>query len=406
MRAIGRWALFLGACVSSLGISLIASSRFLESDRPYLASTIYPLNVEAVLTLVVRALSSESAAQRLDDFEEQIRRQIPTNAGDARLYSVLGEIYRQRGNTAAANAMFGHALHLAKTEVNALKWDILRLLTDGDYASALNQLDVMFRRWPDNIVSIAPVLPEVFSDQEAYPLLLRRLEQLPPWRIALLRALSAGNGPNLDFASQLIIDLTPGAAPPSNAEIAQITSPLFSQKQYDAAYLTFLLTLSPEQRPLSGFIFNGSFAGSPSARHFDWNLRSQPGVKVNFGSPSTGLSIEFANTPVRGIGVEQYLSLPPGDYQFEANMSAEAAHLPKSLFWTIDCADPTSRVLSLEIDSGDYRDRVKHGKFSVIPGSCRLYVLRLQTTALAENWNDRYRGRVFAKNVRIETVPL
>lgn len=394
----------------------IASSRRLESDDPRLALALYPLNAEALLAQATDALGRAEADAPLgemegplDEIERKVRAAIPLDAGDARIYSLLGEILRRRGQEEAAYAMFDHALVLARTEIHALQWSIQRAVDDGDYRQAVERLDVMFRRWPERIEPLAGALPAVFSSPEGYAALLERIGAGPPWRPRLLSVLGGDAAPDLGFAARLLQDLAVSSLPPTPGETARLLAGLFKRKQYDLAYRTFLLTLAPQEKELSGLVFDGAFRQAPSARRFDWAVRRQPGVTLTLpaglgDSPSgAGLSVEFNGTPVQRVGVEQYLHLPPGGYEIEIKASAVAAELPKALLWSLDCLDPGQPVLRTDVPAGSYSDRIVAARFSV-PQNCPVQLLTLRTNAVAESWSNRYGGRILFHHIRISAV--
>lgn len=345
----------------------------------------------------------------LEQMERAVRAAVPLNAGDARIYSLLGEILRRRGQDEAAYAMFDHALVLASTEIHALQWSIQHAVEAGDYRRAAQQLDAMFRRWPERIGPIAAAVPGVFSNAAGYEALLDLVRATPPWRSKLLGELSGDAAGDAGFAARLLQDLAVGPSPPTPAETARLLAGLFKRKQYDLAYRTFLLTLAPQEKDLSGYVFDGGFRQAPSGRRFDWTVRQQPGVTLTLPSgdgrsPSgEGLALEFNETPVLRIGVEQYVLLPPGAYELEVKATAVAADLPKSLLWSLDCIDPGQPVLRADVPPGDYRDRILRYSFS-IPQNCPAQVLSLRTKAVAESWSNRYSGRVLFHHIRISAA--
>lgn len=390
-------------------ILAIASSRHLEASNPDAALAFYPLNTEALLAGAVARLNRQDADRAIDKMEEQVRAAVPDNAGDARIYSLLGEILRRRGQTEAAYAMFDHALTLASTEIHALQWSIHRAVTAGDHDKAVAALDVMFRRWPDRIRPFAAAVPQVFSLPDSYAALLETVAQTPPWRTPLIVALADFSSGNLAFTARLLQDLTLGSTPPTNPETAHLLASLFRHKQYDLAYRTFLLTLSPQEKDLSGFVFNGLFRQGPSGRRFDWMIRQQPGIVLTLPAGSAdsasgqGLLLEFGGTPVLRVGLEQNLLLPPGAYQMEFAASATGAELPKSLLWAIDCIDPGQPVQRVEVPDGTYQNRTIRGTFT-IPQNCPLQSLTLRTNTMVESWSNRYGGRVLFHSIRISAV--
>jgi len=388
---------------------VIASSRRLENDRPNLALRLYPLNAEALVARTISALDRRDGDVSLEDIERNVRAVMPLNAGDARVYSLLGEILRRQGQNDAAYAMFDHALTLASTEIHALQWTISRAIETGDYRQAMERLDVLFRRWPERIGPIAVAVPGIFSEPASYVVLLDRIKAVPPWRSKLLDELSGDTAQEPCFAARLLQDLAAGPSPPTPSETARLLASLFKRKQYDLAYRTFLLTLAPQERDLSGFVFDSAFRQGPSDRRFDWVVRQQPGIVVSLpaesgnGSLGEGLSLEFNETPVLRIGLEQYVLLPPGAYEIEIKASAAAADLPKSLMWSLDCLDRSQPVLRADIPGGDYRDRTLRYGFSV-PINCLAQVLTLRTSATAESWSNRYSGRILFHHVRISAT--
>jgi hypothetical protein len=390
---------------------VIASSRQLEETSPQLALKLYPLNTDALLAWGVQTLGGTGSDTAIETIESSARSAIPLNAGDARIYSLTGETMRRQGQDTAAYAMFDHALLLAKTEIHALQWSIQRAVEKRDYEEVTNRLDVLFRRWPERIKPLAEALPVVYSNPDGYSALLSRIGENPPWRWWLIAALTADTSKDVGFARRLVQDMAVGRSPPTAVETAEVLAALFKREQYSDAYRTFLLTLAPAERELSGFVFDGSFQQGPSARIFDWSVRQQPGVTTSLpqkadahpGQPGGGLSLEFNNTPVLNVGVEQYLLLPPGGYGIDLEASAFAARLPKGLVWTVACRGSGKQLLNLDVPEGDYKDRTIDARFSV-PDDCPIQVLRLRTNAIAESWSERYSGRVLIHALRISVV--
>jgi hypothetical protein len=389
----------------------IASSRRLEQTNPEFALKLYPLNADAMLAWGIQALSGKVGDASLEPIEHRARAVIPLSAGDARIYSLIGEVMRRRKQGPAAYAMFDHALLLAKTEMHALQWSIQHAAEEGDFRQVAKRLDVLFRRWPERIEPLAGALPAVYSDPGAYSLLLSQMGENPPWRSQVISALTADPVEDVGFAARLVQDMAVGRSPPTLSETARVLSGLFKREQYDIAYRTFLLTLAPAERDLSGFVFDGAFRQGPSARIFDWNVRHQPGVSLSLppsgdaglNSSAQGLSLEFNDTPVLRVGIQQTLLLPPNDYALEFKASAFAAELPKGLMWGLKCSKSGKQILTLDVPAGDYKDRTVDAAFTV-PKDCPVQVLDLHTSAIAESWSERYSGRVLIESIRISTV--
>lgn len=358
------------------------------------------LSVEAVLTYSSKVIASADSAAQLNDAEEQLRSAVPFNSGDARIYSLLGEIARKKGERSIEVEMFDHALTLAPTERLALLWAIQSAVIDSDYEKASENLDVLFRRWPDEIKRLASIIPAFFQNSEAFSIFSEKLTAAPPWRQALINVMSEEKSPNKAFTAQLLTELASGPNPPTTEDTRTILASLFKEKQYDLAYQTFLLTIPQNERKLSGYIFDSEFEVPTTNRIFGWQIRQEPGAKITSPVEPKGALIEFSNTPITRLGLQQILKLTPGTFTIEYGVSASRAVMPKSLIWNLKCFEQPQSILNSEVPQGDYDDRAISVNF-IVPQSCPVQILSLKSTAMVESWNDRYSGRVLFKYIHI-----
>jgi hypothetical protein len=269
-------------------------------------------------------------------------------------------------------------------------------------------MDVLFRRWPSQIAPLADIVPQIFAAAESYQMLLARFEKNPPWRRGLISAL-ARQPQSLAFLARLLPDLTAGPTPPAGTELNAVLSALVQQKRYDVAYRTFILTLTPEEQAVSGYIHNGRFQISPSERPFDWQIRDHPGLTISFpgvngGHDGGGLRVQFNNTPVRNLSLRQTLLLPSGEYEFEVTISAQNASLPKGLLWRIACAGTNKVIADAPVAPGTYQAMPSKVMLTIPNDDCPLQTLFLTTKAIGENWNDRYSGVAIFDDFRVTAV--
>lgn len=358
------------------------------------------INVDAVLSYSSKVIASGVSETQLSDVEQLLRSAMPFNSGDARIYSLLGEIARREGQQSVEVQMFDHALTLAPTEKFALLWSIQRAVLENDFAIASEKLDLLFRRWPDEIKRLASIIPVLFHSSDAFAIFSEKLSAGPPWRKALLNAMSQDTSPNSAFAAQLLTELSSGPNPPPAEDTRTVLSSLFKQKEYDLAYQTFLFTLPPVEQRLSGYIFDSQFEAPSVNRIFGWQIIPQRGAKIILPAEQKGALIEFLNTPVFRLGLQQILKLPPGNFTLEFGVSASRAQMPKSLVWNLMCSDPNRSIVNSEVPQGDYYDSIQRTSFN-IPQDCPVQTLSLKTTAMVESWNDRYSGQVRFKYIRI-----
>jgi tetratricopeptide (TPR) repeat protein len=376
-------------------VGIIASSRHFETRSPELSIELFPVNVEALLTMSMQSFAGGATPEQLEDIERRTRALLPFNAGDARLYSLIGEAERQKGASDQALMAFGRSLSLARTERHALQWVLRVAIERGDYADALERFDALFRRWPEQILVYAPLIPQVFAGPQQYQALLRRLEASPPWRTTLLSRL-AGNGETLAYSAKLIEDLVGEPAPLKTGEISNVLNGLINAGRYEVAYRTFLMTLSPEEQPMVGHVYDGQFRLKPSGRPFDWQIRDHPGVVFSYpgaagSGAKQGLTLTFQHAPVRNLKVRQYLLLPPARYSLRLQVRANEVALPKGLFWRVRCGNSNRVLVELAMPDGSYSDGFV-ADLTVPSGECPFQILDLSTKAVADNWNERYRG--------------
>lgn len=386
-----------------MAISSIGLSRAVEESDPELSSRLFPANAEASLNTSLALLRRSPTRQELEQLEATLLPQIVDNAGDARFYSLLGETRSRLGDTAAAAAAFNHALSLSKTEVYALQWTLGQAMASNDAQAAIERMDILLRRWPRFTNNVAPAVRAFFSQNEdRYRLLVEQMNTSPPWRPGLIRALSAADGAG--FAARLLSDLS-GPAAATKGELSPVLAALIGAKQYDLAYQTFLSTMTPAERAVSGYIHNGSFEIEPSGRAFDWQIRDHPGVTFSFKNDSgSGLHMRFANAPVRRLSIGQYMRLPPGAYRWNYEVSASDARLPKSLVWRITCAETNRVIAESTVEPGTYWQKDVETEV-VVPGTgCPLLHLALSTKAIGENWNDRYGGSLSFRSFSMRSV--
>lgn len=370
-----------------------------------MALDLFPFNVEALLNTASKQFAAGASRGALDVLEKQAVRLLSFNAGDARLYSLLGELEMRKASPDTAMAAFEKALALARTEIHASQRVLFHAVESGNTADILDRLDALFRRWPDRIAAYAPLIPQVFSQPEQYEMLVRRVNARPPWTSTLISKL-ADNEETLPFSAQLIQDLAATAFPLRLEDISNVTNGLINAQQYDLAYRTFFLTLSPKQQDLMGYVYNGRFRSAPTGRPFDWQIRSHPGVVFSYPATENdasthGLALEFQQAPVRDLQVRQYLLLPAGHYSLSLRASAVAARLPKGLFWNVRCVDSNARLAQIPLKDGTYRDIAFKADITVPPTRCPLQSLHLSTSALSESWNDRYGGTMVFDDIEI-----
>ncbi|MER9443613.1 hypothetical protein NKI79_19910 [Mesorhizobium sp. M0340] len=410
MESLRRSVVWFVASVLVLAASSIGLSRFLETETPAVSLALDPMNVDALISELTSDLNDTNNAPDLDKLLVGAQGALLFNLGDARLYSLIGEIKSRQGEKHEAYQLFDHAQKLSKTEIHSLQKSIGRNVEAGDLSKAVGEIDILLRRWPDQFSTVADGMPTILSDPGGYKAVLAAIVAEAPWRSTLFAALGKTRE-GLNSANRLLLDLTGSSAPPKAGELATVIAGYIRQREYEPAYRLFLFSLSDEERKLGGYIFNGTFEPGPGSRPFNWQVRDQSGLEVIFASSGHavegegGATVRFLNTPVKEAALQQYIALPPGVYKISLIASARNLKLPKELFWSIRCVDPAGEIARFNISEGTYNRQNLSQEFSVGPTACPLQLLRLQTAAIAESWRFRYVGTLIMHKLSIERIP-
>lgn len=388
---------------------MIGLSRILETEAPSAALGLDPFNGDALINKITTQLNDANNAVDVDVLNAEAKSALRFDVGDARLYSLIGEIEFRRGDKDRAYELFDRARELSKTEIHALQRSIDRSIEAGDLSKAVDEIDILLRRWPDRFSLVAGGFPVILSKADGYQSVLRAMKADAPWRASLFPALM--NDPaGLDFANKILLDLAGSSAPPTAHELASVINGYIALGQYETAYRLFLFSLTDEERKLAGYVFNGTFEPVFSGKPFDWQVRDRSGLEVAFTTSHDtvegegGATVRFLNAPAKDLALAQYTELPPGTYKISLVASGQNLKLPKELFWSLRCVNPAGEITRLNIPEGTYNRQTLMGNFSIEAGACPLQMLRLATAAIAESWRFRYVGTLIMHKISIERV--
>ncbi len=386
--------------VTCVVVSNAASGLVLERD-PQLALRLNPFATEARVALAASALEADmpSPDPRL---ESGIATLLALAPGDARGYSLLAELRDRQGRPEQTRALYARALALSHTEPRALFFTLSEAIADGRHVEAVGVIDILLRRWGDLRQDILPAIGPVIADPAGRRALLSALGGDPPWRTRVFdHLLTTPLG--LEVAETLLLSDRGPDAPPSPSEVARAIAALVAAGAHEHAYRLFLLTLSPDERAVSGYVHDPAFTRPPGGRYFEWTLRPSSGVDVSIAEPDPGgLTIRFLDSPARLGNLSQTLVLPPGRYRLQAKADARSLVAPRRVFWQLRCAsgEPTP-LATLELAAGSYSDRTFAEAVEVPADGCGLQVLTLRTGATTDSWRERYRGSMRVASVSI-----
>ncbi|MBK8083710.1 MAG: hypothetical protein IPK28_07680 [Devosia sp.] len=393
-------ASIIGICV----LCLNAVSRTNETTDPGLSLALNPFNTEARVNAVTAALNGTEPVE-LEYLSGMARAAIGMSRADARGYSLLGAVQERAGDHAAAQMLYRLALEHSKTELHAL----LRLaeisLASSDIVGAIDNIDLILRRWPDYWSKVEAIFVAAAGDAATSTVLANKLDELPPWRgraIALLsRAPTAlGFVRNLMAAAPASVRAAPGWG----AERDTVIGALATAKAYGDAYGLFLSSLRAEESELAAYVFDGGFTRPPSRSYFGWRVQRTGATDISLGpvarSGASGLRVRFLDSPVRPGMVSQNLLLPFGRYRLNVEASSMAAKTPKGLFWRVRCSEGL-QLARLDVPQGNATRTTLELEFEVPASGCAVQTLSLDTDVMTDSWRDRYQGEV-----RFDTIAI
>ena len=269
------------------------------------------------------------------------------------------------------------------------------VLQTGNYAQALVRADALLRVYPEAGKILIPALTTIATDSRGAAAISGQLSTLPPWRSSFLAVLAEKADPTVTFS--VLSQLNAGPAKPVDGEIAGYLGRLMALKQYDQAFLGWLLFM-PQER-LSAFrgVYDGDFDNLPGPQPFHWVLAGGVGGRVDI-RPSASrphdqalqVSYDGFSTPTL---VYQWMVLPPGPQRLSMDALYDTPEAQNRLIWQVTCADSGAPLLQMKPQAnGTWRHFSQ--TFTVPPTGCGAQQLILlpkagdHTTSLSV-WYDK-----------------
>ena len=305
----------------------------------------------------------------------------------------FGAIYEAGGEVERAFWLYETALRHSKTEIHALLSLADRALASGNAERGLYYLDLILRRWPEEVPRAFGILVAAAGDPTGRTVVAQRLARLPPWRSRAIRELLK-EGSGISLVQELLTREGPTDVAPRRAEINATVAALADGKAVRSAQALFLATLPPSERARAGYVNDWKFEGQSGSNYFGWRAKSNGASEVTLPAPGGGLSVRFRDTPARLGNVTQRLALPAGRYRIGAETTTRGLEAPKRLYWRIACSDGGRTLGELVVPELSYARQILQTEFEVPADGCALQQLSIETDAKTDSWRDRYRGEV------------
>ena len=376
-------------------------SRNNEATDPGFALTLNPANSEAAVNLVVGELNGQNEAD-LSLLNEVAGRMISFSPADARGYSIFGAVEERRGNKEGAQVLYQVALEHSKSELQALLRTAQARLQEADTAGALENLDLLLRRWPGYWEQVEPILLAAASNREAAVLLQGKLNELPPWRsraVAVMATVPAALGVLRNLIASSPEDAR--TEPTWIADRDTVIAALVGNEAFTEAYGLFLSTMTEQEAEASAYVFDGAFKLPLSRTYFGWRAQKPGATEVKLGEDADqGLRVRFLDSPARPAIVSQNTVLPFGRYSLSVQASATALNAPKGLFWSVRCGGG-AMLAKLDVSPGSFSNTQLQAELEVPATGCPMQVISLDTEVRTESWRDRYQGEVKFDNLAL-----
>lgn len=385
-------------------LALNAASRLLEQTSPQLSLRLNPFNQDARINAVLQQMSNSIASA-----EPLLETGIALSPADARMYSLIGVVQRDRGNLSQAMALFDYTLAKLPTEIQSLVQKLTMELDQGNFGQTAPIIQIVARRWAEHWPAIEPLLPAVMGDAATFADLTQRFGKEPGLRRRLLSSL-INTAP--DLAYELVLTWHKAGLDVSE-ETNQLTQRLIRDKRYSTAFLLFRKTRTGDDAADDGLVHNGEFSRQPSGNPFDWQLTGQPGVSLEIverrlaeageDKPAGMLSVRFLDSPVQLKNAIQTLRLQPGSYTLRLTYSATSLRTPRPVKLAIACLGKPP-LTAATFEDGDVRLGELAADFTVPPGDCPLQQLFIFNEGVTSSWKNRYRGILLIDSVAIAPV--
>lgn len=349
--AANPWRKGLIAVAGLLLLRLIVLHSFvayLARTTPELALVLRPGYPAAIVARAEKELedakaggtggSAIGAASRLR-LRQALEAALGANPLDPSALRLLAEVV-ESSKAPNAEDYLRMAAHLSFHEPHATAWMMLKSFQNKDYSGTASYADALLRTRPELVGDAMPLLGSMAEDEKAKREVDRLLASNPPWRPLFFRALGAAI---TDARTPLALfrSLKNTASPPKAEEINGYLLFLTQRGMYDFAYRVWLQFLPADQLEGAGYLFNGSFASTPSGSPFDWTIGPGTGMVAEItqrpdDDERRALNVELGPGRVFFHDIVQTVMLPPGRHQFKGRTKGEVIG-PRGVQWSISC---------------------------------------------------------------------
>lgn len=358
----------IGFALLGVGCSLAGFAAVLSNLPGATVSKARPNGIRGVATGTLAAIRQNLASEISPENgptpplrnEKAARYLIAHDPLDSTALTYLGLVADKKGDERRASTLMALALRSEGRAMGARLWVTDRDLRRRDYASAIDNFDLLERVGPRNSTTLIVAMAGIVRDPASIAPLSRKLSTNPWWRSSFLYALNQQG-----VSPDIIYRLTPqGSKTQILGEQSGLLQSLLKNKEYERAYLAWINFLPPSSLKNLGPVYDPEFANLPGPLPFNWRLLDSPEGSSEFSKPK-GLTISYLGAAPASL-TEQTTLLAAGRYRI--SVIASGADDNDQLSWTVTCDGKGEPLVSLPI-TGLTGERKRYTAMFDVPAS-------------------------------------
>lgn len=334
----------------------------------------------AVVLLGYRVLARADHGDRALPADPVERLELAPLDGDA--FGDLALASQSAGNTAQSLELHGIAARRDPRDLRVRAWLADVHMRSGDYARALEQIDVILRLSPEARETLPPIMVRWAADPDFASALIAILRTKPAWRRNVEDASRADV--QQSGARAIFVGLS-ASGDIEGKEAARWIDSLMTAGDWGLAYSHWASGLRLESGEALAMLYNGDFEQPPTQLGFDWRTQGRSGTYTQFepteGASGNAAHLVFHGRPVTYANLEQALVLPPGRYRLSMNAKGMALRADQGLRWTVTCHGHSSPLASGDRLQGSFEWREKVLAFEIPAQQCPGQWLRIDNPA-------------------------
>lgn len=282
------------------------------------------------------AVSKDLTARGLSEYAQGIARRDPLHAVGFFLQAMALEKL-DLISAGSYRELFAAAARRQPSFSAPRIWLVVEAIRNEQFDVAVSGADAVMRLNAEFRKLLVPIIVPLLADDNAYPILKRKLESYPIWRTEfIVAAINQGGYDNR------IVQLLSANSPARyrTAMIAERSVYLQSLVAKGEASRAYALWQQLPPKPAVNAVFDGDFKQQQSILPFGWSFASDEynyAKKVVISKGAAPLVRAYYNGDGRVIMMSQLIALSPGKKSITFEMRNGGMGAPETLSWQLSC---------------------------------------------------------------------